>query len=161
MMDIGVARPRAQGQAMVRTATALTTAWARRGSGPHRPQTTKAMLATRTTAGTNQAATTSARRWIGARERWASLTMRTIWASRVTAPTRWASMSRLPVPFNVAPMSPSPSDLATGIGSPVTIDSSTLLLPETTTPQVFVNGAHIGGADGLEQWFAEREKAAA
>ena len=28
-------------------------------------------------------------------------------------------------------------------------------------PQVFVNGAHIGGADGLEQWFAEREKAAA
>jgi glutaredoxin-like protein len=28
-------------------------------------------------------------------------------------------------------------------------------------PQVFVNGAHIGGADDLEQWFAEREKAAA
>lgn len=28
-------------------------------------------------------------------------------------------------------------------------------------PQVFVNGEHIGGSDEREQWFAEREKAAA
>jgi glutaredoxin-like protein len=28
-------------------------------------------------------------------------------------------------------------------------------------PQVFINGEHIGGSDELEQWFAEREKAAA
>ena len=34
MIDIGVASPRAQGQAMIRTATALTSAWARRGCGP-------------------------------------------------------------------------------------------------------------------------------
>ena len=34
MIDIGVARPSAHGQAMIRTATALTSACARRGSGP-------------------------------------------------------------------------------------------------------------------------------
>jgi hypothetical protein len=107
---------------------------ARRGSGPQTHQTTKATAATSTTAGTNQAATTSARRWIGARERCASLTMRTICASRVSAPTRSARISRPPVPFRVAPMSRSPSALATGMGSPVTMDSSTLLLPPTTTP---------------------------
>jgi glutaredoxin len=28
-------------------------------------------------------------------------------------------------------------------------------------PQVFINGEHIGGSDELEQWFAQREKAAA
>ena len=34
MIDIGVASPSAHGQAMIRTATALTSAWASRGSGP-------------------------------------------------------------------------------------------------------------------------------
>ena len=34
MIDIGVASPSAHGQAMISTATALTMAWARRGSGP-------------------------------------------------------------------------------------------------------------------------------
>ena len=34
MIDIGVARPSAHGQAMISTATALTSAYARRGSGP-------------------------------------------------------------------------------------------------------------------------------
>ena len=28
-------------------------------------------------------------------------------------------------------------------------------------PQVFINGDHIGGSDGLEQWFAQREQVAA
>ena len=134
MIDIGVARPSAQGQAMISTATALTRACARRGSGPHRSQTAKATTATRTTAGTNQAATTSARRWIGARERCASATMRTICASRVSAPTRSARSNRLPVPFRVAPISWSPAALATGIGSPVTMDSSTWLPPPMTLP---------------------------
>ena len=134
MMDMGVASPRAQGQAMISTATALTTAWARRGSGPHRPQTTRVTRATSTTAGTNQPATWSASRWIGARERCASPTMRTIWASRVSAPTRSARISRVPVPFRVAPISRSPAALVTGIGSPVTMDSSTVLRPSVTVP---------------------------
>ena len=41
MIDIGVARPSAHGQAMIRTATAFTIAWARRGSGPIQTQATK------------------------------------------------------------------------------------------------------------------------
>ena len=60
MMDMGVARPSAQGQAMMRTATALTMACAIRGSGPTKAQTAKAMSATATTVGTKYEATTSA-----------------------------------------------------------------------------------------------------
>ena len=41
MIAMGVARPRAQGQAMMRTATAFTMAWAKRGSGPKIAQTMK------------------------------------------------------------------------------------------------------------------------
>jgi len=52
MMDMGVASPSAQGQAMISTATALITAWAMAGSGPHRLQTMKVMMAMTTTAGT-------------------------------------------------------------------------------------------------------------
>jgi hypothetical protein len=33
------------------------------------------------------------------------------------------------LPFRVAPITGSPTDFGTGTGSPVTIDSSTLLLP--------------------------------
>ena len=65
MIDMGVARPSAQGQAMIRTATATISAWASRGSGPTVAQTTNATTATTMTAGTNQAATRSAIRWIG------------------------------------------------------------------------------------------------
>ena len=52
IIDIGVANPSAHGQAMIKTATALTSAWARRGAGPTSPQTTNVTIATRTTAGT-------------------------------------------------------------------------------------------------------------
>jgi len=31
----------------------------------------------------------------------------------------------------------------------------------TSVPQIFINGEHIGGADDLEDWFAERSKNAA
>ncbi len=60
MIDMGVARPRAQGQAMMRTATALTRAWASLGSGPTRAHTTNVMTAVPTTAGTKYPATLSA-----------------------------------------------------------------------------------------------------
>lgn len=52
MIDIGVASPSAQGQAMMSTATALTSAFAIRGSGPIRPQTMAVTTAAETTAGT-------------------------------------------------------------------------------------------------------------
>ena len=45
MIDMGVASPRAQGQAMMRTATALIRAWARRGSGPQIAQPMKVSTA--------------------------------------------------------------------------------------------------------------------
>ena len=134
MIDIGVASPSAQGQAMISTATALTSAWLIAGSGPHIDQTAKVTIAVSTTAGTNHAETLSARAWIGARERCASATMRTICESIVSWPTRSAFMSKLPVPFTVAPVTFSPWTFSTGTGSPLIIDSSTEDRPSVTTP---------------------------
>ena len=87
-----------------------------------------------TTTITNQPATRSARRCIGARERCAWATICTICASTVCAPTRSVRITKAPEVFIVAPISLSPACLVTGIGSPVSIDSSTALLPSVTTP---------------------------
>jgi hypothetical protein len=43
-------------------------------------------------------------------------------------------MTRAPLVFIVAPITLSPARLVTGIGSPVSIDSSTALSPSTTSP---------------------------
>ena len=64
---------------------------------------------------------------MGARLRWASPTMRTIWASRVSAPTRSARITNPPVPLTVPPVTRLPDAFSTGIGSPVTRASSTAL----------------------------------
>ena len=71
----------------------------------------KASTATPITAGTNQPATLSAYFWIGARERCALATISTIWLSTVSAPTRRASITRLPVPLIVAPVTRIAGDL--------------------------------------------------
>jgi hypothetical protein len=134
MIDIGVASPSAHGHAMMSTETALTTANAIRGSGPHWDHATKLAIATSTTAGTNQAETRSASRWIGARLRCASATICTMRASRVSRPTPRASTIRDPVPLTVPPTTSLPAFFVTGIDSPVTRDSSTALAPSTTTP---------------------------
>ena len=52
MIDMGVARPRAQGQAIMSTATALINACAIFGSGPNKLHTIKVITAEPTTAGT-------------------------------------------------------------------------------------------------------------
>ena len=57
MIDIGVASPSAQGQAMISTVTAATSANARRGCGPKTAQAANASSAATMTAGTNQEAT--------------------------------------------------------------------------------------------------------
>src|ERR1700719_3206445 len=57
MIDIGVASPSAQGQAMIRTLTAATRPNAIRGSGPNQTQAPKATTAAAITTGTNQPAT--------------------------------------------------------------------------------------------------------
>ncbi len=76
MIDIGVAKPNAHGQAMISTATAFTSACASRGSGPQTPQMTAVTSAESTTAGTNQPDAF------------------TICASKVACPTRLGFASR-------------------------------------------------------------------
>ena len=73
-------------------------------------------------------------RCIGARERCACATSCTICDSTVSAPTLSARITSAPLPFSVAPMTLSPGPFSTGIGSPVSIDSSTLERPSRTTP---------------------------
>ncbi len=60
MIDMGVASPSAQGQAMMSTAMALIRANAMAGSGPTNAHTTNVTTAMTTTAGTKYEATTSA-----------------------------------------------------------------------------------------------------
>ena len=134
MMAVGVARPRAQGQAMISTAMVVTRACVKAGAGPNSIQTPKVSRASTSTAGTKTPAISSARRWIGALEPWASSTRRTIWARAVSRPTRVARKVKVPVLFSVAPMAAAPGPFSTGRLSPVSIDSSTVECPATTTP---------------------------
>ncbi len=52
MIEVGVARPSAQGQAMIRTATVLSRARLKAGSGPKANQTTNVNAASPRTIGT-------------------------------------------------------------------------------------------------------------
>src|SRR5690242_7565161 len=97
MMEIGVASPSAHGHAMMSTATALTSAYANLGSGPISHQAIKVMTEIAITEGTNQADTRSARRCSGARERCASATSATICDNMLSAPTRSAAITSVPV----------------------------------------------------------------
>lgn len=119
---------------MMRTATALTIAWASRGLGPQTAHPANASTATTRTAGTKYRATRLTSRSTGARVRWASPTMRTIRASSVSSPIFSTRTSSPPVPFTVPPTTAAPGPFSTGIGSPDTIDSSTALVPSSTAP---------------------------
>ena len=66
MIEVGVARPIAQGQAMISTATKLRSAKVRAGSGPNINQIKKVIVAMAITTGTNTALILSASRWMGA-----------------------------------------------------------------------------------------------
>ena len=79
MIEVGVARPIAHGQAMIRTATVFRSAKVRAGSGPSKSQIRNVTAATPITAGTNTALILSARRWMGAFEPCASSTILMIW----------------------------------------------------------------------------------
>ena len=134
MIDIGVARPSAHGQAMMSTETAAMRPNVMRGSGPQIDQARNAAIATVITSGTNQPATWSASRWIGARLLCACATICTIWASIVSRPTLSARMTKLPVWFMVPPMTFAPASLVSGMDSPVTMDSSSALRPSSSVP---------------------------
>ncbi len=86
------------------------------------------------TEGTKTEAIRSARLCMGAFDPWASSTSFTIWASRVCAPIAVALSVTLPFLFTVPPTSRAPGDFSTGRLSPVTMDSSTVVDPEATTP---------------------------
>ena len=55
-------------------------------------------------------------------------------ARTVSPPTRSARIRKLPVVFNVPPVTTSPTPFSTGIGSPVIMDSSTAAPPSIKTP---------------------------
>ncbi len=125
MIEVGVASPIAQGQAMISTATAFTSPKVSAGSGPKASQTPKVRTASAITAGTKYIVTRSTIAWIGSLPPWASSTMRMIRASIVSPPTAVARKVKLPVWFTVPPTTVAPASLATGTGSPVTMLSST------------------------------------
>ena len=127
--------PEVAGQAMIRTDTVASTACASRVSGGARRYQAAKVIAARTrTTGTNTPATRSARCWIGAFDPEASRTRRMICCKTVSAPTRSARKRNVPVALSVPPVTRSPGFFCTGIGSPVSIDSSTFDDPSTRTP---------------------------
>src|SRR4030067_674725 len=135
MTDVGVARPSAHGQAMMRTATMLRTAYVNDGAGPKNHQARKVRKAIPITAGTKYEAMTSASRAIGGLDPCAPSTRRTICASIVSRPTRVARNVKVPVLLSVAPITVSPACFSTGIDSPVTLDSATDERPDPTGAQ--------------------------
>jgi hypothetical protein len=132
MMAVGVASPSAHGQAMISTATAATNPLA--GSLPTTAQPVKVSAATASTSGTKTAEMRSARRCSWPLPVWACSTSWTIWARAVSAPTAVARMVNTPLVLTVAPATRSPGALSTGMLSPVNMDSSTALVPSSTSP---------------------------
>ena len=87
------------------------------------------------TSGTKTSLTRSARRWIGALEPWARSTSSTIRARAVSRPdARRAHDERAGRVDRGADDLVARPTWSTGIGSPVSIDSSTAEAPSTTTP---------------------------
>ena len=134
IIEVGVAKPIAQGHAIIRTDTPATNAKVRAGSGPIKSQTITVSSASARTAGTNHMVTRSTKPWMGNFAPCASSTMRMICARVVSAPTRVAAKVRLPVPLTVPPVTKSSALFGTASGSPVIMLSSTLLLPSVTAP---------------------------
>ena len=132
MMATGVARPRAQGQLITSTEIARPNAWPT--SGSISIQTTKVTTAMEITAGTKMPLTLSATLAMGALVAAASDTMRMIWLSVVSSPTRVASHRRKPLVFTVAADTASPGALSTGMLSPVSAASFTEESPSSTAP---------------------------
>ena len=133
---VGVARPRAQGHAMMRTATAARNASLTplpTSRCPTRATTEMAMMV-----GTNTREIRSTSRSTGALPDCASLTSLPIWASVVSLPTRVASTTRRPDVLSVAPVTLAPSSTSTGTDSPVSMEASIAECPDTTRPSVAI-----------------------
>ena len=133
---IGVARPSAQGHAMMRTATAAVNAAA--APPPARSHTARVTAAIANTIGTNTADRRSARRCASALPDCASSTSCAMRASCVSEPMRVAVTSRRPPTLTVAPVTVSPGVTSTGTDSPVSIEASTADEPSSTMPSVAI-----------------------
>ena len=92
---MGVARPKAHGQAMISTATAAVKASVH--PAPERSQPVAVRTDRISTTGTNTDDTRSASRCTGALPVWALSTAAAIWASSVSLPTRSARAIKRPV----------------------------------------------------------------
>ena len=122
---VGVAKPKAQGQAITSTATAaVIAAWA---LWPVASQPRKVKAARAKTVGTNTELTRSARRCTGAFAAWAAVTTWAIRDNVVPAPTRVARTTNVPEVFTVAPVTSSPALTSTGKDSPVSKEASMAL----------------------------------
>src|SRR3546814_16265137 len=108
MSAVGVASPRAQGQAMISTATAAVKATGALSVATAVSQKPSVAAASAITTGTKIADTWSARRCTGALPVWASSTRRAIWARAVTEPPRVPFTTRRPPAFHVDPGTASP-----------------------------------------------------
>ena len=71
---------------------------------------------------------------MGGLEFWACLTMPMMRARAVSLPTRVARNTMEPLLFRVPATTSSPRAFSTGMGSPVSMDSSTAVWPSTTSP---------------------------
>ena len=132
IMATGVARPKAHGQLMTSTDIACVREVAKFFvTAIH---TIKVTIATQMTLGTNIPDTLSAVFAIGAFEADASCTSLTMRPSVESPPTEVAFAVIKPLTFVVPEITLSPTDLSTGILSPVTADSLTEPLPDNITP---------------------------
>mmetsp|Transcript_11782 Transcript_11782/g.36632 ORF Transcript_11782/g.36632 Transcript_11782/m.36632 type:complete len:579 (-) Transcript_11782:1022-2758(-) len=146
MTAVGVASPRAHGHATTIVARKKEKAktsgdsWSPRHSFgyasdcPSAVHTRKTRMAKVTTTGTKTDAALSATRWIDGLADCARRTMRNMFASIVSSPTRRASTMMPCVRFIVPPTTASPTPRSMGYGSPVTMLSSSAVVPSTTTP---------------------------
>ena len=132
----GVARPSAQGQAMISTASAALNAWPAGLPASSQPASVSAAQAS--TAGTNTAQIRSASRWMPALPAWACSTIVIRWASWVSAPTLSARTTRRPVSAIVPPVTASPGAASTGTDSPVIMLRSTADWPDRTSPSAAI-----------------------
>ena len=124
IITIGVARPSSAGEVKIIKVTTLRTSRVAMNT----------ITRNTTTTGINQAATLSARRWIGAWDASASSTRATIRAKVVSLPARSVRMSKAPACMIVPANTAESCCLSFGVGSPVIDASSTAAVPVTTTP---------------------------
>ena len=136
MRAVGVARPNAQGQAMMRTATAAVNAFCTSPSMNNHAANVPALIAN--TTGTKIDATLSATFCTGAFVACASRTNLAIRAKVVSPPTRVALTNNRPFWFTVAEVTLSPTVTSTGTLSPVIMLASTLEEPSSTMPSAAI-----------------------